>query len=441
MPEDYGSAAGTDPYDNKPLTIGNVPAGPAASDPFDNAAATTGFEEAGRRLLPGWIPKLMLFCLLAFAALGIARCKDRDEGYARVADISPSARSASKISPQQSPAYKEQLDVYSERKAEEAMKKEGSFVAPATGADIRPAPKGPVLAQEAPAAPVKVQKQDAPAQGSPVRAGPPADKKPAAARRQDAAKPDDGLQKKRMLQYLTAVRQQKVPARGAQLVLGGIPDTAAGRTGKAEAPAPADTGLPGLKAGDILLAVNRVTLDSDAPGPCMAEVVLGPYKGAKAVGSFARHGEHLVLSFAELVTRDGESIAIQACAIDPETDRTAVRTSVDTHALERFGGLIASSFLEGFGDATRRSGTTSYASVYGAGSSVPRYSLSDEAWIAGGKVGERLGRQMEKNFDRAPTVVLKSGTSMGILLLRTAQKKEAGSTTQKEKAAPGLTVR
>ncbi len=441
MPEDYGNAQSSGPDDDKPLLIGDAP-GQAANDPFDKKghASSTGFEASGRRLLPGWIPKLMLFLLLAFAAVGIARCKDKDEGYARVADISPSERTASKISPAASPAYKEQLAVYSDRKAEEAMKKEGSFVAPATGSNIRPVPaaRGPVLAAQAPANnkdKEKEQKKDKPPKASPVQ---PPGKRTAPAK--DTAKPhDDGLQKKRMLQYLSAVRQQKVPARGAQLVLGGIAETAAPKKDATGEEAPGAAGLPGLKAGDILLAVNRVTLDSDAPGPSMAEIVLGPYKGAKAVGSFTRHGEHLVLSFAELVTREGESIAIQACAIDPETDRTAVSSSVDTHALERFGGLIASSFLEGFGDATRRSGTSSYASVYGSGYSTPRYSLSDEAWIAAGKVGERLGRQMEKNFDRAPTVVLKSGTSMGILLLRSAQKKEAGSARVKEKA-PALTV-
>ncbi len=257
---------------------------------------------------------------------------------------------------------------------------------------------------------------------------------------------DDGQQKKRMLQYLGALRQQKLPARGATLVLGRPADAASSakiEEAVRDVSLPA-TGLPGMRVGDILLAVNRVTLDSDAPGPAMAEIVLGPWKGCKALGSFVRHGEHLVLSFTELVTKTGESLSIQGCAIDPATDRTAVRSSVDTHALERYGGLIAASFLEGFGDATRRSGTSTYSSIYGSGSSTPRYSLSDEAWIAGGKVGERLGRQMEKNFERAPTVVLKSGTEMGILLLRTQQRKEAGSVQadgKEEKNKAGLVIR
>ncbi len=443
MPEINGSA-GMNGWPGQDPDAGAVQ---GAMDPFekDGNDGGTGFEAQGKRLLPGWIIKLVLFCLLAFAALGIARCHDRDEGYARVADISPSGKSASRLSPDASPAYREQLAVYSERKAEEAVKKEDSFVAPAMGERVQAKPQGPVLVTQPKA---EEKKPDPPPDNKTV----PGKRKPPAygatgtgkMKEKSAKQQDDGQQKKRMLQYLGAVRQQKAPARGAMLVLSRPAEDGLAAEKKEAAvkdvSLPA-TGLPGMRPGDILLAVNRVTLDSDAPGPAMAEVVIGPYKGAKAVGSFVRHGEHLVLNFTELVTKDGQSLSIQGCAIDPKTDRTAVRSSVDTHALERFGGLIAASFLEGFGDATRRSGTSTYSSVYGSGSSTPRYSLSDEAWIAGGKVGEKLGRQMERNFERAPTVVLKSGTEMGILLLRTAQNKEAGSAVQEDRPKAGLVVR
>lgn len=448
MPENvYGSAGMNKGQGGLGLSADSAP---ASADPFDGAdnAAGTGFEASGRRLLPGWVLKLLLFGLLAFAALGIARCRDKDEGYARVADISPSGRSASRISPEASPAYREQLNVYSERKAEEAMQKEDSFVAPAIGGTVRvKKEQGPVLNTQ-PAAEDK--KPEPAAESKPVlhERTPPAkgSVRTENVKTKRSGPDDDGQQKKRMLQYLGALRQQKLPARGATLFLGRPSDSAASAQ-KQEAVSDVSlsaTGLPGMRVGDILLAVNRVTLDSDAPGPAMAEIVLGPWKGARAVGSFVRHGENLVLSFTELVTQSGESLSIQACAIDPATDRTAVRSSVDTHALERFGGLIAASFLEGFGDAARRSGTSTYSSIYGSGSSTPRYSLSEEAWIAGGKVGERLGRQMEKNFDMAPTVVLKSGTEMGILLLRTAQRKEAGTAladVQEKKNKAGLVIR
>lgn len=178
------------------------------------------------------------------------------------------------------------------------------------------------------------------------------------------------------------------------------------------------SGLPGLKVGDILQCVNRVTLDSDAPGPAMVEVVSGPHRGARVVGSFQRLNEHLVLRFSELAAPDGSVHDIAGFAIDPATDRTAVRTDVDNHVLERWGGLVAASFLEGFGEAVERSGTSAHTTIYGSGWSVPDYSLGEEMWIAAGKAGERAANALDRGFGRAPTVTLESGTAMGVLLLR-----------------------
>ena len=143
-------------------------------------------------------------------------------------------------------------------------------------------------------------------------------------------------------------------------------------------PASPPAGVPGVLPGDILYAVNRVTLDSDAPGPAMVEVIMGPFRGARAIGSFQRLGEHLVLRFSSFVLRDGSRYAVQAYAIDPATDRTAVSGSVDRHFLARWGGLVAASFLEGFGDAVARSGVSSTSTIYG--SSAPAWADAQRAF-------------------------------------------------------------
>ena len=95
-----------------------------------------------------------------------------------------------------------------------------------------------------------------------------------------------------------------------------------------------------------------------------------------------------------------------------------IRKRIARPCARPWGGLVAASFLEGFGDAVSRAGTRSYASVYGSGLSVPNYSLGKEAWIAAGKVGERAAGVFEKNFTVAPTVTLNSGTLMGVLILQ-----------------------
>lgn len=103
------------------------------------------------------------------------------------------------------------------------------------------------------------------------------------------------------------------------------------------------------------------------------------------------------------------------------TSEASVASSVDTHFFSRWGGLVASAFLEGLGTAKRYSGAQS--TIYGYGNDVTdqmvwnTYSVSDQAWIAAGKVGEKAGKIFERNFDRPPTVRLESGTPVGVLVM------------------------
>ena len=99
---------------------------------------------------------------------------------------------------------------------------------------------------------------------------------------------------------------------------------------------------------------------------------------------------------------------------------------MDTHFFSRWGGLVASAFLEGLSSAKKYSGAQSTVyGGYGGGMNNQAtdqmvwntYSPADQAWIAAGKVGEKAGKIFEKNFDRPPTVYLESGTAVGILVL------------------------
>ncbi len=159
----------------------------------------------------------------------------------------------------------------------------------------------------------------------------------------------------------------------------------------------------------------------------MATVVTGKYKNAHLLGSFQRFEERLVLTFTRAVLPDGQSFQLEAYAIDPKTTEASVASSVNTHFFSRWGGLIASAFLEGFSTAKRYSGaqSTVYGSGYGQTSDQMvwnTYSPADQAWIAAGKVGEKAGKIFESNFDRAPTVYLESGAPVGVLILNIEAK-------------------
>ena len=186
-------------------------------------------------------------------------------------------------------------------------------------------------------------------------------------------------------------------------------------------PSVAASSRPAVKPGDLLYAIIDVGVNSDVPSAVLATVTSGTYRNARLTGSFQRHDERLVLAFNRAVLPSGETVQLEAYAVDPSTSEASVASSVDTHFFSRWGGLIASAFLEGLGSAKRYSGAQS--TIYGYGNDTTdqmvwnEYSVEDQAWIAAGKVGEKAGKIFEKGFDRPPTVRLESGTPVGVLVL------------------------
>lgn len=177
-----------------------------------------------------------------------------------------------------------------------------------------------------------------------------------------------------------------------------------------------------LKPGDLLYAVIDTGVNSDVPSAVMGTVASGKLKNARLLGKFQRFEERLVLTFSRVILPDGKDAQIEGYAVDPATSEASVASSVNTHFFSRWGGLIATAFLEGLSNAKKYSGAQS--TIYGGvnGQSTDQmvwntYSPADQAWIAAGKVGEKAGKIFEKNFERPPTVTLSSGTPIGVLIL------------------------
>ena len=191
--------------------------------------------------------------------------------------------------------------------------------------------------------------------------------------------------------------------------------------------APAVMTTLALKPGDLLYAVIETGVNSDVPSAVMATVASGKYKNARLLGKFQRFEERLVLAFSRIVLPSGEDLQIEGYAVDPSTSEASVASSVDTHFFSRWGGLVASAFLEGLSTAKRYSGSQS--TIYGGinGNVTDQmvwntYSPADQAWIAAGKVGEKAGKIFERNFERPPTVYLESGTPVGVLVLNVKER-------------------
>lgn len=176
---------------------------------------------------------------------------------------------------------------------------------------------------------------------------------------------------------------------------------------------------PVLKAGDVFFAVLTTGINSDEPSPIMAKVVSGELKGAKLLGQFHRENDKVIISFSTLSLPSlKNTVSINAVAIDSRTAHTAVSGSVDNHYLLRYGSLFASSFISGYANAITNAGSTIFC-LPGSACSQTQAKLNPSEKIAAalGNVGTQYANTMSDNFNTPPTVKIRSGTGIGILLM------------------------
>lgn len=182
-----------------------------------------------------------------------------------------------------------------------------------------------------------------------------------------------------------------------------------------------EAGIPIIKAGAIMYGVLDTAVDSDYPdSPLMATLVSGPYKGAKLLGSIktVKDGQRVTLTFNLMTMNDWPTGAtINAYAIDPDSARSALATSVDNHYMLRYGTLFASSFLQGMGQAVQDSGTTVSSDSGVVTQSTSSLDTQEQILVALGQVGQNASTEVAKLQNTPPTVKVKAGIGIGILFM------------------------
>ncbi|MGC1854096.1 MAG: TrbI/VirB10 family protein [Candidatus Aquirickettsiella sp.] len=207
-----------------------------------------------------------------------------------------------------------------------------------------------------------------------------------------------------------------------QQYVAGTPDLNRLGTGLGGAPSgspAAGIRAPAVKAGTIMYAVLLTAVNSDEPGPVLAEIVQGKFKGARLMGTLSNQGQKVLLSFNTLtLPKLSESIAINAVAIDENTARTALSSDTNNHYWLRYGTLFASAFLQGYGQSFLDYGNNYSGAVVINPSNQPIDLKPRERIFVGlGEVGQQYSSALRNIFNTPPTVKVFSGTPMGILFL------------------------
>lgn len=211
-------------------------------------------------------------------------------------------------------------------------------------------------------------------------------------------------------------------------------NTTEGKNVASSASTPSTSRKLDIPPGTLIYAVNDLRLSSEgANQEARATVLSGQYRNWVAIGRFESKDETMVIKYSKLISSTGEVFEINGYAVPPDTD-TSVIGDVDHHYIERWGGLIAASFLQGFGQATQLSGVSGYGGI-GMGqitgaagtagglvtpaylSAFPQYTLSQKAAIAAGVAGKQAGQVLQQNFNRKNTITLEAGEGVGIFII------------------------
>lgn len=206
----------------------------------------------------------------------------------------------------------------------------------------------------------------------------------------------------------------------AQGANAGAGATATTSTSSTTPPAPAL-----IKAGQIIFAVLDTGVNSDYPdSPVMATVVDGKYKGAKLLGTLVTtkgvsgQMDRVSLNFTLMNVDDWpNSKAVTAYGIDPDTARTVIASSVDYHYMQRFGAIMATSFVQGYANAISTSASTSTTGIFGTSTTHPELSPSQKLATGLGQIGQALGTVTQNYTNIPPTVKVNPGVSLGILFM------------------------
>ncbi|MGB0719023.1 MAG: TrbI/VirB10 family protein [Bdellovibrionales bacterium] len=171
-------------------------------------------------------------------------------------------------------------------------------------------------------------------------------------------------------------------------------------------------------AGKIAYAQLLIEANSDTPAPVLAQIMNGPLKGSRLIGSFEVQNDYLTITF-ETVVIDDVSLSIDAIALDPDTTLPGLATDVDHRYLKRILLPMAAAFIEGTANAIAESGLTT-VTIQGETVAEESQDADNEQEISSGieEAGAELREILDEEISSIETLIrVEAGTPMGVLFL------------------------
>lgn len=184
-----------------------------------------------------------------------------------------------------------------------------------------------------------------------------------------------------------------------------------------------------LPAGTIEYGQLLIEANTDAPGPVIAQIVSGPLRGSRVLGSFQSTDRYITLNFS-MVVIDGINYPIQAVAIDPDTTLPGMVSEIDHRYFKRIVLPMAAEFVSGLASAVSQSGSTTIY-IDGGNAVQSQGSKNSRQEVASGleAAGDELADILDEEADNTQIMLrVAAGTPLGILFL--APVTDLAQTTQ-----------
>src|ERR1700722_3605418 len=172
-------------------------------------------------------------------------------------------------------------------------------------------------------------------------------------------------------------------------------------------------------AGSIASARLLNDLNSDIPGPVLAQVTSGPFEGGRAIGAYSRDligdNGYITVTFSKIV-KDGVVYNISATALDQNSTLAGLRSNVNHHYDERLALPAAADFVKGYSQALGTVGTQTITTAGGGvASSTPAPSPRQAVMQGFQDSSGQVANQLQQDANVPVTVSLSRGTAMGLL--------------------------
>ncbi|MCB1721949.1 MAG: type IV secretion protein DotG [Alphaproteobacteria bacterium] len=181
-----------------------------------------------------------------------------------------------------------------------------------------------------------------------------------------------------------------------------------------------------MPAGEIVYAQLLTEANTDVPGPVLAEIMSGPLKGSRILGTFEEQTELLTLNFDTVVYED-QSLSVDAVALDPATTLPGMATEVDHRYLKRILLPAAAAFVEGFSGAIAQTATVTVVTDGGTVvDSETEPDNTEEVALGLEEAGSKLSEIIDEMAEETKVLVrIAAGTPVGILFLEPVTTDEA----------------